>query len=542
MLAENQETLASMKTTVDGLAGAARSLKGNERLARAIEGDTKKIYAGIEEMRARSESVVGAAGRAASPASRAVIAGGGGVWASATGGETSKSIPGGMQAARGDSAMMARIAGRIDEIAGGLREMSAKTEAALAAGRQIEEIGRTMRSLDKKMGRGRTGGAGWSMREEEMAAEAPPGGTGDEAGSASASAGIGIDGSEEPAAVAAEVAAMREEVERAARSAQAPASAAGKDGGPSASAVAAEVAAMREQAERAASRADAAIAAVAAEVAAMRGQVELAASRAGEAAGAAGEAAGGIKESAAAAADARADAASSLAGRIGSIESKLGTLAERAGAPAPADGSAGAVESRLARLRDDLASIAGGIERRIDSLADAASRSEASASEFRARADAALGGLRVRAEEAGGASEGPSTDMMALLRLSEYESGMRMRAESKYGGAAELGEMASRTARIASLLEGIAGGRGGADGAGGALPLEVRQWAASKILECADRWDVRFSDALRLLVSGLGREAAGEAVREQQVRDIYGARAVSELRAELGAGGDGGRG
>lgn len=179
----------------------------------------------------------------------------------------------------------------------------------------------------------------------------------------------------------------------------------------------------------------------------------------------------------------------------------------------------------------DLASKVGSIERRIDSLADALSRSEASASEFRAGAGAALARLREPREAEGGASGGPSAGMMSILRLSEYQSGMRMHAESKYGGAAELGEMASRTA-------GIAGLPGGAGGRGGHPPLGVLRWAVSKILECADRWDVRFSDALGLLVSSLGKEAVGEAVREQQVRDMYGARAVAELRAELGMDGE----
>ena len=283
---------------------------------------------------------------------------------------------------------------------------------------------------------------------------------------------------------------------------------------------------MRGQVELAASRAGEAASAVAAEVAAMRGQVELAASRAGEAASAAADAAGEIRR--AAAADARADAAPALlAGRIGSIESKLDALAERIDAPAggPPATAAAVSEPDLARLRDDLASRADSVERRVASLADAVSRSEASASEFRARADAALGRLRGPREEAGVASGAPSGDTMALLRLSEYTSGMRMRAESKYGGRAELEEMASRTAGIAGLL-------GAAPG--GATPLEVRQWAVSKILECADRWDVRFSDALGLLVSKLGRDEAREAVRVRQVRDIYGPRAAADMRAELG--------
>ena len=164
-------------------------------------------------------------------------------------------------------------------------------------------------------------------------------------------------------------------------------------------------------------------------------------------------------------------------------------------------------------------------------LADAVSRSEASAAEFYARAGEALGRLRGPGEGAAGASGGYPSDAMALLRLAEYRSGMRMLAESKYGGTAEIGEMAARTAGIASLLGGMPAGT---EGGGAARPPEVRRWAVSKMLECADRWDVRLSDVLGLLASRLGRDEAREAVRARQVKDIYGARAAGELRSELG--------
>ena len=525
-----------MKAAVDGLAGAAESLRSSERRARAIEGNTKKIYEGLEELRARAGPIAGPAGGTGAAGSRAREPAGIE--------EMSKSISEVAGLARGNSATMAKIGERID---GALREASAKADAVLAAGRQIEEIGADLRSLDErvKMVSGGSGGAMpedatgvkeaiESMREDMAGVKEAIGrlsgrtGVGEEAaggGPGSPAAAMESGGVPDASAVAAEVAAMREQVEGRKRGGE-PLSAGA--GGLDASAVAAEVAAMREQVERAASRADAAATAVAAEVAAMREQVERAASRADAAASAAGEAAAEIKARAATA-DARPGADPALAARIGSIESKLDALAkigERADAPAAEP--SGAAEADIARLGDDLASRTDSIERRIDSLADALSRSEASASEFRASAGAALGRLRGPREAEGGAPGGPSADATAILRLSEYRSGMGMRAESKYGGADDLDAMASRTADIAGIL-----GRAQGGGAG-IRPAEVRRWAVSKILECADRWDVRFSDALALLVARLGRDAVGEAVRERQVRDVYGARAVAELRAELG--------
>jgi hypothetical protein len=66
-----------------------------------------------------------------------------------------------------------------------------------------------------------------------------------------------------------------------------------------------------------------------------------------------------------------------------------------------------------------------------------------------------------------------------------------------------------------------------------ALPHEVKQWAVSKILDCADRWEIRFTDVFRLLANQLGRDLLKEAIRIQQIRDIFGIRAVEEIKQEL---------
>ena len=65
------------------------------------------------------------------------------------------------------------------------------------------------------------------------------------------------------------------------------------------------------------------------------------------------------------------------------------------------------------------------------------------------------------------------------------------------------------------------------------LPLEVRQWALGKILDCADKWEIRFSDLFRILIKHLGHNLLKESIRIQQVRDIFGIRAVDEIRNEL---------
>jgi len=65
------------------------------------------------------------------------------------------------------------------------------------------------------------------------------------------------------------------------------------------------------------------------------------------------------------------------------------------------------------------------------------------------------------------------------------------------------------------------------------FPHEVRKWAVSKILDSADRWEIRFTDVYKLLANQLGSDLLKEAIRLQQVRDIYGIRAVDEIRQEL---------
>ena len=66
------------------------------------------------------------------------------------------------------------------------------------------------------------------------------------------------------------------------------------------------------------------------------------------------------------------------------------------------------------------------------------------------------------------------------------------------------------------------------------LPHEVRQWAISTIFDCADRWEISFSGLFKKMLELLGKDLLKEAIRVQQVRDIFGIRAVDEIRNELG--------
>ena len=127
------------------------------------------------------------------------------------------------------------------------------------------------------------------------------------------------------------------------------------------------------------------------------------------------------------------------------------------------------------------------------------------------------------------ASSDSSKEIMALLKLSEYQSNIRMNTESKYGDAKDIEKMAKLTTEIINLFDKIS------DESDEKIPLpyEMRQWAVSKMLDCADKWEIRFSDVYSILTNAIGRDMLKESIRIQQVRDIYGIRAVDEIRNDL---------
>ena len=126
-------------------------------------------------------------------------------------------------------------------------------------------------------------------------------------------------------------------------------------------------------------------------------------------------------------------------------------------------------------------------------------------------------------------SDESSKEVLALLKLSEYQSGIRMRAESKYGDIKDIEKMTTDTVDIINLFDKLSIESNDKI----PLPHEVRQWAIGKIFDCADRWELRFSEVFATLVDNLGKELLKESIRIQQVRDIFGIRAVDEIRSEL---------
>ena len=216
-------------------------------------------------------------------------------------------------------------------------------------------------------------------------------------------------------------------------------------------------------------------------------------------------------------------------GKLQSLESEINSLVKRADSTAFVGEGLKSVQSDFTEFKDGIFNRTDTIDKKISSLSEMMNRFDASASEFHQKTDKVFKELQNVRESTGKASGDNTKEMMALLKLSEYQSNIRMNGESKYGQVKDLENMAYQTSQIINLFDKIS------IEAQEKMPLpqEVRQWAVSKILDCADKWEVRFSEVFNILTNNLGRDLLKESIRIQQVRDIYGIRGVEEVRKEL---------
>ena len=169
------------------------------------------------------------------------------------------------------------------------------------------------------------------------------------------------------------------------------------------------------------------------------------------------------------------------------------------------------------------------IEEKITGLSNLINRSDSLASQFHKKTDKGVQDIHDIKNVTDKVSDESSKEVLALLKLSEYQSGIRMRAESKYGDIKDIEKMTTDTVDIINLFDKLSIESNDKI----PLPHEVRQWAIGKIFDCADRWELRFSEVFATLVDNLGKELLKESIRIQQVRDIFGIRAVDEIRSEL---------
>jgi len=180
------------------------------------------------------------------------------------------------------------------------------------------------------------------------------------------------------------------------------------------------------------------------------------------------------------------------------------------------------IKSEFVTLREYVGDNEDELLEKISGISEMINRTEASSAEFHKKADSIIQELQKIRDTTNKASITTSNEVIGLLKLSEYQSNIRMLAESKYGSLEDIEKMAEQTAEISIESENKI-----------PLPHEVRQWAVSTIFDCADRWEIRFDDLFKILLDSLGKNLLKESIRIQQVRDIFGIKAVDKIKNKL---------
>ena len=187
------------------------------------------------------------------------------------------------------------------------------------------------------------------------------------------------------------------------------------------------------------------------------------------------------------------------------------------------------IKSEFVTLREYVGDNEDELLEKISSISEMINRTEVSSAEFHKKADSIIQELQKIRNTTNQATITTSNEVIGLLKLSEYQSNIRMHSESKYGSLQDVEKMAEQTAKIVNLFDKISIESGKKI----PLPHEVRQWAISTIFDCADRWEIRFDDLFKMLLGSLGKNLLKESIRIQQVRDIFGIKAVDKIKNKL---------
>ncbi len=215
--------------------------------------------------------------------------------------------------------------------------------------------------------------------------------------------------------------------------------------------------------------------------------------------------------------------------KIDRIETEIGSLVQESKITTATQKGLKSMQNDMSVLKQGIFDKTNIIEEKIITISDELKKQDKSMSKFHKKSEMMLEGIQQVKNHTSEASDNSSKEIMALLKLSEYQSKIRMCSESKYGESKDLEKMSSQTTDIINLFDSIS------DEVGEKIPLphEVRQWAIGKILDCADKWEIKFGDVYSILCNTIGKDMLKESIRIQQIRDIYGIRAVDEIRKEL---------
>ncbi|TLX65996.1 MAG: chemotaxis protein [Thaumarchaeota archaeon] len=218
-----------------------------------------------------------------------------------------------------------------------------------------------------------------------------------------------------------------------------------------------------------------------------------------------------------------------LSSDIRDVGIELGSLVRKTDSLAALGGDIKNVGIEFVNFRENILGKTKQIDQKMADLAEMLNRNVESTSEFHKKSNEIYQELQEIRHITHKTSQNTSREVIGLLRLSEFHANVRMHSESKYGTLDDLEKMITQTADMVNLFDRLS------IEAEKKMPLpqEVKQWAVAKILDCADRWEVRFTDVFRLLITQLGSDLVKEFLRIEQVRDLFGIRAVDEVRNEL---------
>ena len=187
------------------------------------------------------------------------------------------------------------------------------------------------------------------------------------------------------------------------------------------------------------------------------------------------------------------------------------------------------IKSEFMTLREYVGDNEDVLLEKISGISEMINRTEASSAEFHKKADSIIQELQKIRNSTNKEAITTSNEVIGLLKLSEFQSDVRILAESKYGTLNDIEKMAEQTSEIVNLFDKLSIESEKKI----PLPHEVRQWAMGTIFDCADKWEIRFDDLLKILLDSLGQNLLKESIRMQQVRDIFGIKAVEKIKTEL---------
>ena len=446
---ENQKVLVSMKGMIDTLTSTLEYIQKQSKQINIIEGDTQKLYAGLNQVRSQS-NLVNKINDQTSKLEKEISK----ISESSKSQEISQQVKESMNSIKNNSQMIIKIAQRIDEVRDDLRKVSGKTDSFLEIGSEINNLKNTINDISGKTAKLDTGSQIIESLKQEL-------GRISEGISSSSNLNTELD------------------------------------------AIKITIDAISSKASK--------IDSLGGVIDGLKQQFDSIASKASSVDNLSLES---IKE---------------LGGKIDKIETEIGALAQRADSTAFVGEGLKSVQEEVSNFKQNVFDKTNSIEQKISSVSDTLKRQDESTIEFHKKSERLFQELQSIKNVTSKASNDSSKEMMALLKLSEYQSNIRMNGESKYGVSKDIEKMASQTANIVNLFDKISI----ESGENIPLPHEVRQWAVSKMLDCADKWEIRFSDVYSILSNALGRDMLKEAIRIQQVRDIYGIRAVDEIRRDL---------